>query len=86
MKAWELRHQDELNALKLELLEVKASQEFICAEYEDLKIKYEKLKKINKKQAGDIEKLQTQSTNLKFEKQKVKERLMRPNNTIGDKI
>ena len=34
MKAWELRHQEELNALKLELREVKTSQEFICAKYE----------------------------------------------------
>ena len=37
MKAWGLRHQEELNALKLELREVKTSQEFICAKYEDLK-------------------------------------------------
>ena len=66
MKAWELRHQEELNALKLELREVKTSQEFICAKYEDLKINYEKLQKINKKQAEDIEKLQTQSTNLEI--------------------
>ena len=48
MKAWELRHQEELNALKLELREVKTSQEFICAKYEDLKIYYEKLQKIYK--------------------------------------
>ena len=66
VKAWELRHQEELNAQKMELLEVKASQEFICVKYEDLKINYEKLQKINKKQAGDIEKLQTQSTNLEI--------------------
>ena len=70
MKAWELRHQEELNALKLELREVKTSQEFICAKYEDLKINYEKLQKINKKQAEDIEKLQTQSTNLEIREAK----------------
>ena len=70
MKAWELMHQEELNALKLELREVKTSQEFICAKYEDLKINYEKLLKINKKQAGDIEKLQTQSTNLEIREAK----------------
>ena len=70
IKALELRHQEELNALKMELLEVKASQEFICVKYEDLKINYEKLQKINKKQAGDIEKLQTQSTNLEIREAK----------------
>ena len=70
MKAWELRYQEELNALKLELQEVKASQEFICAKYKNLKIDYEKLQKINKKQAGDIEKLQTQSTNLEIREAK----------------
>ena len=50
--------------------EVKTSQEFICAKYEDLKINYEKLQKINKKQAGDIEKLQMQSTNLEIREAK----------------
>ena len=70
MKAWELRHQEELNALKLELREVKSSQEFICVKYKDLKINYEKLQKINKKQAEDIEKLQTQSTNLEIREAK----------------
>ena len=70
IKACELRHQEELNALKMELLEVKASQEFICVKYEDFKINYEKLQKINKKQAGDIEKLQTQSTNLEIREAK----------------
>ena len=70
IKAWELRNQEESNALKMELLEVKASQEFICVKYEDLKINYEKLQKINKKQAGEIEKLQTQSTNLEIREAK----------------
>ena len=70
MKAWELRHQEELNALKLQLREVKTSQKFICAKYEDLKINYEKLQKINKKRAEDIEKLQTQSTNLEIREAK----------------
>ena len=64
MKAWELMHQEKLNALKLELIEVKTSQEFICAKYEDLKTNYENLQKINKKQAEEIENLQAQSTNL----------------------
>ena len=61
MKAWELMHQEKLNALKLELIEVKTSQEFICAKYEDLKTNYENLQKINKKQAEEIENLQAQS-------------------------
>ena len=57
MKAWELMHQEKVNALKLELIEVKTNQEFICAKYEDLKTNYENLQKINKKQAEEIENL-----------------------------
>ena len=66
MKAWALMHQEELNARKLKLREVKTSQEFIRAKYKDLKTAYKNLQKINKKQAGDIEKLQTQSANLEI--------------------
>ena len=35
-RAWELLHQQEINALKAELLVVKSSQEFICAQFMDL--------------------------------------------------
>ena len=46
MKALELLHQHKINALKAELLEVKSSQEFICAQYEDLKLNFTNLQKL----------------------------------------
>ena len=86
IKAWELMHQEELNALKLELREVRTSQKFICAKYEDLKINYKKLQKINKNQQEILKSFNHNQLIRKFEKQKEKERLMRTNYTIGDKI
>ena len=35
MRASKLLHQQEINALKTEMLEIKSSQEFICAQYEN---------------------------------------------------
>ena len=67
-------HQQEINALKAELLEVKSSQEFICAQYQDLKLNFTNLQKINKQQAEDIKTLQLQSTNLEVREAKDKEK------------
>ena len=75
MRVWELLYQQEINALKAELLEVKSSQEFICAQYEDLKLNFINLQKINKQRAEDIKTLQLQSTNLEVREAKHEEKL-----------
>ena len=40
---WKTDYLNEINALKVELLELKSSQEFVCSKYESLKSEYEKL-------------------------------------------
>ena len=74
-RAWELLHQQKITALKAELLEVKSSQEFICAQYKDLKLNFTNLQQINKQQAKDIKTLQLQSTNLEVREVKNEEKL-----------
>ena len=61
-----------LTYLKAELLEVKSSQKFICVQYEDLKLNFTSLQKINKQQAEDIK---TLSTNLEVREAKDEEKL-----------
>ena len=86
IRGWTLKHLEKLNALKLELREDNTSQEFICAKYEDLKPKYEKLQKINKNKPEILKSFKRNQQISKFEKQKEKERLLRTRNTIEDKI
>ena len=75
MRAWELLHQQEINVLKAESLEDKSSQEFICAQYKDLKLNFTNLQKINKQQAEDIKTLQLQSTKLEVGEAKDEKKL-----------
>jgi len=64
VKTYELEYRQEINALKAEeLLEIKSSQEFIYAKYDDLKSKHDKLQKVNKTQE-EIKKLKAQSVEL----------------------
>ena len=39
---WKTKYLHEINALKVELLELKSGQEFVCSKYESLKSEYEK--------------------------------------------
>ena len=54
----------DINALKVELLELKSSQEFVCSKYESLESEYEKLLQKNRKQEFEIISLKEQSTTL----------------------
>ena len=56
--------------LKVELLELKSSQEFVCSKYESLKSEYEKLHQTNRKQESEIISLKEQST--AFENKQIK--------------
>ena len=65
----------EINTLKVELLELKSSQEFVCSKYKSLKSEYEKLLQTNRKQESEIISLKEQSTTLENKKIKNTEKL-----------
>ena len=54
----------EINALKIEILELKKSQSFISCQYEDLKTEHNKLLLSNKNQVIEIKSLKDYSTEL----------------------
>ena len=56
----------ELNALKAKLLELKTSQPFICNKYDLLQEKYNALTKTNKEQEVEISNLKVHSSALKY--------------------
>ena len=43
MKSWKLEYLQEIEGLKAEIREIKSSQEFITAKYDDLKLDYDNL-------------------------------------------
>jgi len=51
-----LSYQQDVAALKAEIVELKTSQEFICNKYDELKNDYERLTNENKEQKVDFEK------------------------------
>ena len=61
---WKTDYLHEINALKVELLELKSNQEFVCSKYENSKSEYEKLLQTNRKQESEIIFLKEQSTAL----------------------
>ena len=61
---WKTEYLHEINALKVELLELKSNQEFVCGKYGSLKSEYEKLLQTNRKQESEIISLKEQSTAL----------------------
>ena len=65
----------ELNAQKAELLELKASQAFICNKYDLLQEKYDALTKTNKEQEVEISNLKVYSSALKNQCAKDEEKL-----------
>ena len=72
---WKTEYLHEINALKVELLELKSSQEFVCSKYESLKSEYEKLLQTNRKQESEIISLKEQSTALENKQIKDTEKL-----------
>ena len=64
MKIWESEHLAQITALKAEIEELRSSQEFNSAKYDDLVTECEDLKKINKLQEQEIMKLKSQSLKL----------------------
>jgi len=44
LKELKISYQEETDALRAQIVELKQSQKFICAQYEDIRTAYEKLK------------------------------------------
>ena len=72
---WKNEYLHEINALKVELLELKSSQELVCSKFESLKSEYEKLFQTNRKQESEIISLKEQSTVLENKQIKGTEKL-----------
>ena len=64
IKKIEVKYNEQIDALKLEIQEVKSSQEFICANYDNLKKNYDSLCKENVRQAEEIKQLRSSSEDL----------------------
>ena len=61
IKTWKEEYECEIAALKLEIQEVKDSQQFIYTKYETLKTDYDSLMATNKQQAEEIKRLKALS-------------------------
>ena len=75
VEEWKAQYDSEILALKMELEEVKKSQDMINSQYESLKEKCDKLIVTNQKQESVIKELKAQSTTLKSSNEKEKEKV-----------
>lgn len=65
VNSWKKEYTIEINGLKAELAEVRSSQEFISAKYDELMKNYDQLAETNRSQETIISQLKNQSTELK---------------------
>ena len=72
VEEWKAQYDSEILALKMELEEVKKSQDLINSQYESLKEKCDTLIATNQKQESVIKELKAQSTTLKSNNEKEK--------------
>ena len=75
VEEWKAQYDSEILALKMELEEVKKSQDLINSQYESLKEKCDTLIVTNQKQESVIKELKAQSTTLKSNNEKEKEKV-----------
>ena len=52
-------------ALRAQIVEMKQSQDFVCAQYDDIKNEYERLKKKNQEQLVELKTLKANSADMK---------------------
>ena len=64
IKTWRAEYECEIAALKVEIQEVKDSQQVICTKYKTLKTDYDSLMATNKQHAEEIKRLKTLLNNL----------------------
>ena len=58
-------YEKEMAALRAQIVEMKQSQDFVCAQYDDIKNEYGSLKKKNQEQSVEIKTLQANSAAMK---------------------
>jgi len=58
-------HQEEISTLQAQILELKQSQDFVCAEYHDMKTEYEKLKTKSKEEENELNTLRNNKSAIK---------------------
>jgi len=68
-------YQEETDALRAQIVELKQRHEFICAQYEDIRTDYEKLKFKTTEQEKKLEKLNSKNTDLEKELETMKKNL-----------
>ena len=85
MKAWELMYQEKLNALKLELIEVKLAKSLSAPNTKTSKQTPKTCKKSTKNKWNKSKTFKLNQQIWKFEEQMSKENLMTLNSTGGDK-
>ena len=75
LKSHEKGYIEEINALKAEIIELKNSQQFLSAQYDQLKTNYDKLKATNKNQVTELHNLKSQSAAIEAHNSKEAEKL-----------
>ena len=58
-------YEEEIAALRAQIVEMKQSQDFVCVQYDDIKNEYESLKKKNQEQSVEIKTLKANSADMK---------------------
>ena len=58
-------YEEEIAALRAQIVEMKQSQDFVCAQYDDIKNEYESLKKKNQEQSVELKTLKANSVDTK---------------------
>ena len=75
LKSHEKDYIEEINALKAKIIELKNSQQFLSAQYDQFKTNYDKLKAKNKNQVTELHDLKSQSAAIKAHNLKEAEKL-----------
>ena len=58
-------YEEEIAALRAQIVEMKQSQDFVCVQYDDIKNEYKSLKKKNQEQSVEIKTLKANSADMK---------------------
>ena len=58
-------YEQEIAALRAQIVEMKQSQDFVCAQYDDIKNEYESLKKKNQEPLVELKTLKSNSADMK---------------------
>ena len=79
-------YEDEMATLKAEISQLSNSQEFICSQYDILKIENDKLKRENATQGNELRTLKINSTKIEKKRKQRQLNLMASTSIVEDKI